>query len=1087
MKLTLAFLFLSLFTASAAPIISEIVADNETGLQDEDEAFVDWIELFNPDDAPFNLEGHFLTDDLSGRPERWELPAVTLEPNAFLVLYASGKDRRDPAANLHTNFKLTSGGETVALVAPDGAETLASITFPPLEIDHSYVFNEGTYSISNKPTPGEVNASNIVVFSVKGQAFTDNIVVELSSPGGQSIRYTTDGKRPSLFNGKDYSGPITLTETTLLSATTGGGPLLSEAFIEISPELANRSSDLPFVIADTSGNLSQTSMREMIFAVIEPGNDGRAQLVSEFQISTRGGIRTRGETSNGFPKKPLRVEFWDADGEDRPLSPLGMPGEADWVLNARYDFDRTLVHNTWIYELSNQLGEWAPQTRFVELYLNDNDDPISVDDYNGVYTFLENIQRGKGRVDVETMEISDTEAPAITGGYVFRKDKTDPNTWNFSGGGENLQMIYPREEERSQRGHQGEWLSDYLDDMRTAINEHGSDPELGYAAFIDEDSWLNHHQLNFLTNNVDGLRLSAYFHKPQGGKLRAGPAWDFDRSAGGPTDGRIANPLQWGDGSGGTAYFVRGNNGTPIWWEDLFANPDFLMNWVDRWYGLRQSEMVTPTWDPEATPLPAFSDENVARIIDHMADELNESQARNFDKWSSARPRNAGQLRYSDQDGYAGEIEHIKGWLAARAEWIEDELIFVPTFAPADSVQEGPISIKVTDGGNLFTPATVYYTTDGTDPRQAGGEPGATAIKRSGDIAISTSARVQARRLDADYTADRWGPALQWSAPADRYYFVDTVPASESNLIVSEIMYHPSAPSEEEIAALHDDADDFEFIELRNISSDRVDLSESRLRGDADFNFPDGTILESGEHAVIVANAAAFTMRYGSSARIVGDYSNRLGNGNGTIRLRDFNGAIAREFAYDDKDPWPTEADGQGRSLVLNQPTSNPDANEATSWSASAEANGTPGSDGSTGGGGDSAYDLWLAEKFDEAQRNDARISGLNADVDQDGLVTLAEFYFAGDPVQADADKTPRVTLSEAGDTLSLHYQMRRNSGVIMKVEFSEDLVVWEEVDASKLTTLTTREGGESGNAITSISLDSKPANHVRFVLSLAN
>lgn len=360
----------------------------------------------------------------------------------------------------------------MALVAPDGADIITSMTFPPLETDHRYVLADGAYAVSNDPTPGKTNATNVVTFSIKGQAFTDKIVVEMSSPAGGSIRYTTDGKRPSLFNGTNYSGPITLTKTALLTASATGGPFTTEAFIQIAPELENRTSDIPLVIAIADWRLSQTNQREMTFAVIEPGTDGRAHLVSEFQISTRGRIRTRGETSNSFPQKPLRVEFWDVNGDDRPLSPLGMPGEADWVLNARYDFDRTLLHNAWIYEL----GEWPPRTRFVELYLSESEEPISETNYNGIYIFMENIQRGKGRVDMQTMEIDDTETPTITGGYVFRKEKTAPNALNFSGG-ENLQMIYPREEEHSARHHQRDWLSEYLGTMSDAIRDHDSDPE----------------------------------------------------------------------------------------------------------------------------------------------------------------------------------------------------------------------------------------------------------------------------------------------------------------------------------------------------------------------------------------------------------------------------------------------------------------------------------------------------------------------------------------------------------------------------------------------------------------------------------
>ncbi len=1056
MKRLLAFLLIPTLSASAAPVISELVASNDGGLQDEDGAFVDWVELYNPDDADFDLDGHFLTDDPDGNPERWSFPSVSLPSKGYLIIYASGKNRRDPEANLHSNFRLSASGESLALVAPDGAETLSAVTFPPLPADHSYGVIDAEigseFAISNAPSPNEANAANVVLFSIKGRAFTDSVVLELSSPGGQAIRYTEDGRRPSLFNGRNYADPITIDETAVITASSGGGPFRSEVFIKIDPELAERSSDIPLVIADASATLNQTTLKDMAFAVIEPvegEGESRARLVSEFSMGTRGGIRTRGETSNSFPKKPLRVEFWDPDDEDRDLAPLGMPAGSDWVLNARYTFDRTLMHNAWIYELSNELGQWAPRTRFVELYLNDDDSPVSESDYQGIYTFMESIRRGNNRVDVERLDIGVTEEPEISGGYIFKKDKTDPGTWNFNGGSEPLQMVSPAEEERADRGAQSQWLSGYLDTMRDAIRDHGSNPDDGYPAFIEVDAWLDHHHLNFLTNNVDALRLSAYFHKPRGGKVVAGPIWDFDRSAGGPSDGRIANPLQWGDGGGGTAFFVRGNHGTPVWWQDLFENRDFLQAWVDRWYELRLSETVTPTWDPEATPLPAFGDENVARIIDHMAEEMMEAQERNFEKWRSAGPRNANQLAYSDIGGFAGEIEHIKGWLKARSEWVEDEFITVPSYDPATVVHQSSVNLQVATGGTLFKPAVVYYTIDGTDPRMAGGEPNPEATKLAGTISLTQSARVIARRIDNDYTADRWGPNLHWSAPADRYYYVDTIPADETNLVISEIMYHPAEPTDAEAAAGFDDADDFEFIELFNISNDRVDLTDARLRGAADFNFADRTLAESGERLVLVRNTAAFVMRYGEAVTIHGEYQGQLGNGGAVVRLRDYQGIAVREFTFDDDEPWPEDPDGSGKSLVLRTPSSNPDPSNPDSWAAGSIDHGTPGADESDDGGGNSGdYETWLASQFTEEERADAAVSGPDADADGDGLPTLAEFLVGGIPLEADPGKVPTVSI-ESGEVKIVHVRSAGAASLTVSVESSEDLIEWSEVNST--------------------------------------
>jgi phage tail protein X len=105
--------------ARAEPVISEILASNSSILADADGEFPDWIEIHNPDDSPVELKGYALTDN-ERNLTKWALPSVTLEPGAFLVVFASGKNRSDPEKELHTDFRLSSGGEYLALVKPDG-------------------------------------------------------------------------------------------------------------------------------------------------------------------------------------------------------------------------------------------------------------------------------------------------------------------------------------------------------------------------------------------------------------------------------------------------------------------------------------------------------------------------------------------------------------------------------------------------------------------------------------------------------------------------------------------------------------------------------------------------------------------------------------------------------------------------------------------------------------------------------------------------------------------------------------------------------------------------------------------------------
>src|SRR6478609_11618934 len=98
---------LAAFPAGASPIISEFMADNKDTILDNDGASSDWIEIYNPDNVAVNLEGMSLTDD-PNNPQKWTFPSVTLAARDRLLVWASVKNRLNPAAPLHTNFDLAA-------------------------------------------------------------------------------------------------------------------------------------------------------------------------------------------------------------------------------------------------------------------------------------------------------------------------------------------------------------------------------------------------------------------------------------------------------------------------------------------------------------------------------------------------------------------------------------------------------------------------------------------------------------------------------------------------------------------------------------------------------------------------------------------------------------------------------------------------------------------------------------------------------------------------------------------------------------------------------------------------------------------
>ncbi|MDI6400534.1 CotH kinase family protein [Balneolaceae bacterium ANBcel3] len=196
--------------------LNEIVASNASGLEDEDGDTEDWIEIYNSGDTAIHLEGFGLSDDYD-RPFRWEFPDVSIQPGEFMVIWASGKDRKDPQSELHTNYRISSAGEEVLLTTPDG-ERIDELPPTPIPTDISlgrYPDGTGDWYFYTSPTPGAPNTSDgyqelldPVEFSVEGGFHSGDLTLTLSHPDPDAvIIYTLDGSEPSPDNLDGVSYP----------------------------------------------------------------------------------------------------------------------------------------------------------------------------------------------------------------------------------------------------------------------------------------------------------------------------------------------------------------------------------------------------------------------------------------------------------------------------------------------------------------------------------------------------------------------------------------------------------------------------------------------------------------------------------------------------------------------------------------------------------------------------------------------------------------------------------------------------------------------------------------------------------------
>jgi hypothetical protein len=177
----------------------------------------------------------------------------------------------------------------------------------------------------------------------------------------------------------------------------------------------------------------------------------------------------------------------------------------------------------------------------------------------------------------------------------------------------------------------------------------------------------------------------------------------------------------------------------------------------------------------------------------------------------------------------------------------------------------------------------------------------------------------------------------EWSALNEAHFIVGS-PA----LCVSEVHYHPAAPSTAEIAAGFTNANDFEFIEFRNGGNATYDLADVSLISGIQFTFAGSAVtnLAPGGYVLVVRNKAAFETRYGTGLPVAGEYSGKLGNSGERI-VAQLGTEVILDFTYGTTAPWPISPDGGGTSLEVIDP--NGDLNSPLNWRASFALGGSPG------------------------------------------------------------------------------------------------------------------------------------------------
>jgi hypothetical protein len=515
---------------------------------------------------------------------------------------------------------------------------------------------------------GKTSASKLtgdIIFSVASCTFRGQISVLLRSQITDAIiRYTTDGSVPT-GSSPVYRNALSFTTTTQLRARAfvngaASGEVGTAIYIASSIDAKH---DLPVLILDAyGGGKPDRDYKDVALMLMEPKNH-EASLLQTPTIATRAGFHIRGQSSASFAKTPYRLEFWDNEEKDAKYPILGMPEDGDWVLLSPYP-DKSLIRNALAYALGEAMGLKTPRYAFVEVYINLDKQPVAANDYQGVYMLAEKLEIDKDRLNIKKLKKDHLTEPDITGGYLMQFNMMAAEEPLVRGRGwSDLEVSDPDDLQPAQLT----WITNYIQKVHNSIHSaNPSNPQTGYPAYIDVDSFVNYIIQNELAREGDSYMRSTFIYKDRGQKLTAGPLWDYDlgydcftgmggwgQTSNSSVEGWQYQPLFPGMGST-----------TCDWFNLLMQDSSFQSKVKARWQELRQGPL---------------SDARLTALLRTLTSPLTSAAGRNFQKWNILNTATIGMIRTQTTQTWEEQITILQNFLLKRAAWIDTQWKATPT------------------------------------------------------------------------------------------------------------------------------------------------------------------------------------------------------------------------------------------------------------------------------------------------------------------------------------------------------------------------------------------------------------------------
>jgi hypothetical protein len=922
-------------------VLSEVLAGNRAGLKDEDGAASDWVEVWNRGALPVDLAGWSLSD---ARDEPgWTLPSRLLAPGEYLVVFASGKDRRPASGNLHADFQLNAAGEYLALYGPETPRRVVMefpSGVPESRTDYSWGLDEsGGFRYFATPTPGAPNAGALSfpgfvrepAASVPRGLHDAPFAVELTTPTpGASIHFTLDGSEPTEAS-PAYTGPIPVAGTPgratvtirALAAREGWLPSRAVTWSYIFPAAVLRQPARPAGFPATWGAAQVTPGDYAMDARIidDPAHApsiARA-LASIPTLSVVMDVSDLFGTARGIYSNPsFEGPAWERAASAELLVPGGTADD-EFQIDCGIRIQGGSSTDSWkALKLSLRLffkeayGPGRLEHRFFPDSRASSFDTLVLDAHlNLTWNHPDHGQRVRSQY-VRDQFVSDlclamgNLAPHgrfvhlyLNGLYWGLYDVHERPDGAFGeaylGGDKDEYDVLRHTGTEVVAGNLTAWNVM----MRLARSGVSANARYeGLQAYLDVPGFIDYMIANIWAGNDDWPRHNWYAaRRRRPGERFRFFSWDAEH---------VLKDVAINQTS------VNLPNSPAEVYSLLRTNAEFRLLFADHVH--RHFLNGGPLY-------PAHPERNQpAALYMRRIAEIDAAIAAEAARWGDARRPG---LPYTRNLEWQAERDWLLGqYFPRRSAIVLAQLraagLYPALAAPSFNRHGGPI----TPGFSLAmakpegTGGAILYTLDGSDPREYGtGAVAPAAATYTGPITLNQRAHVKARVHDAG----------AWSALNEAVFTID---APLEPLRITEVMYHP------------DGGNAFEFIELENTGGATLELGGAAFVEGIQFLFPPNTPLAPGAFLVLAGDAEAFAAMH-PGVPIAGVFAGNLDNAGERIALADPGGIPLVAFAYDDERAWPVAADGFAHSLVLADPEGDPGHPE--SWRASASPGGSPG------------------------------------------------------------------------------------------------------------------------------------------------